>query len=226
MPGSRGNVGKRAAIDLNQRTLHRAQPGAVVDSRHLQLNRLAELLHLKHIADARLEFFSGRRIDEDFIRLCRHRAGGFAGFAGWSLPRLSAYLGRWIRHGTWYPDSVYGGAIFYAIHTIELMQELVGTDWSALRVEPGDEPVIHYETGRASVTLALRSLDPNGGSSAFGVGVTSPQLTCDKPIPLGNDYMAPVTDRIAAMLRSGNGMERETLLAPIRLMAEIEARLR
>jgi predicted dehydrogenase len=129
-------------------------------------------------------------------------------------------------YGTWYPDSAYGGAIFYAIHTIELMQELVGTDWSALRVEPGDEPVIHYETGRASVTLALRPLDPNGGSSAFGVGVTSPQLTCDKPIPLGNDYMAPVTDRIAAMLRSGNGMERETLLAPIRLMAEIEARLR
>ena len=78
---------------------------------------------------------------------------------------------------------------------------------------------------RASVTLALRPLDPSG-SSVFGVGVTSPQLTCDKPIPLGNDYMAPVTDRIAAMLRSGNGMERETLLAPIRLMAEIEARLR
>lgn len=30
--------------------------------------------------------------------------GGFAGAAGWSVPRLSNYLGRWIRHGTWYPD--------------------------------------------------------------------------------------------------------------------------
>jgi glycosyltransferase involved in cell wall biosynthesis len=30
--------------------------------------------------------------------------GGFGGAAGWSVPRLSAYLGRWIRHGTWYPD--------------------------------------------------------------------------------------------------------------------------
>jgi glycosyltransferase involved in cell wall biosynthesis len=29
---------------------------------------------------------------------------GFAGAAGWSMPRLSWYLGRWIRHGTWYPD--------------------------------------------------------------------------------------------------------------------------
>jgi len=32
------------------------------------------------------------------------RAGGLAGAAGWSMPRCSQYLGRWIRHGTWYPD--------------------------------------------------------------------------------------------------------------------------
>jgi glycosyltransferase involved in cell wall biosynthesis len=32
------------------------------------------------------------------------RATGFAGAAGWSVPRLSSYLGEWIRHGTWYPD--------------------------------------------------------------------------------------------------------------------------
>lgn len=31
------------------------------------------------------------------------RDGGFPG-AGWRMPRLSCYLGRWIRHGTWYPD--------------------------------------------------------------------------------------------------------------------------
>jgi glycosyltransferase involved in cell wall biosynthesis len=23
---------------------------------------------------------------------------------GWTMPRMSSYLGRWIRHGTWYPD--------------------------------------------------------------------------------------------------------------------------
>ena len=32
------------------------------------------------------------------------RASGFAGAAGWSVPRMSSYLGKWIRHGTWYPD--------------------------------------------------------------------------------------------------------------------------
>lgn len=29
---------------------------------------------------------------------------GLADAAGWSMPRLSCYLGHWIRHGTWYPD--------------------------------------------------------------------------------------------------------------------------
>lgn len=32
------------------------------------------------------------------------RAAGFPGAAGWSVPRCSQYLGRWIRHGSWYPD--------------------------------------------------------------------------------------------------------------------------
>ena len=125
-------------------------------------------------------------------------------------------------YGTWYPDNEYGGAIYYAIHTLELMQELVGPDWSGLRVEAGDEPVIRYDAGRASVRMTLHPLGP-AGSSAFGVGVTAPQLTCDRPIPLGDDYMAPVAARIAGMLQTGQGMDRETLLAPVRLMEEINA---
>jgi glycosyltransferase involved in cell wall biosynthesis len=32
------------------------------------------------------------------------RDAGFAGCAGYFVPRLSSYLGRPIRHGTWYPD--------------------------------------------------------------------------------------------------------------------------
>jgi glycosyltransferase involved in cell wall biosynthesis len=32
------------------------------------------------------------------------RDAGFPGRAGWEIPRLTWYLGRWIRHGTWYPD--------------------------------------------------------------------------------------------------------------------------
>lgn len=32
------------------------------------------------------------------------RAAQFPVHAGWRFPRCSNYLGRWIRHGTWYPD--------------------------------------------------------------------------------------------------------------------------
>ena len=32
------------------------------------------------------------------------RDAGFPGQAGWRFPRLSSYLGRWMRHGGWYPD--------------------------------------------------------------------------------------------------------------------------
>src|SRR5579872_3464324 len=37
--------------------------------------------------------------------------------------------------GTWYPDSPYGGPIFYAIHTIELVHELIGPQWRDLKRE-------------------------------------------------------------------------------------------
>ena len=36
--------------------------------------------------------------------IARLREGGFDGVAGYAFPRLSRYLGREIRHGTWYPD--------------------------------------------------------------------------------------------------------------------------
>jgi len=32
------------------------------------------------------------------------RDAGFPGRPGWRFPRLSSYLGRWMRHGGWYPD--------------------------------------------------------------------------------------------------------------------------
>lgn len=32
------------------------------------------------------------------------RERGFGEACGFSVPRVSRYLGRWIRHGTWYPD--------------------------------------------------------------------------------------------------------------------------
>jgi glycosyltransferase involved in cell wall biosynthesis len=32
------------------------------------------------------------------------REQGFPDCAGWRMPRCTSYLGRWIRHGGWYPD--------------------------------------------------------------------------------------------------------------------------
>lgn len=32
------------------------------------------------------------------------QGAGFPGHAGWRFPRLSSYLGEWMRHGGWYPD--------------------------------------------------------------------------------------------------------------------------
>ncbi|MHC5066339.1 MAG: glycosyltransferase family 2 protein [Planctomycetota bacterium] len=34
------------------------------------------------------------------------KAAGFPDHAGWQMPRCSEYMGRWIRHGTWYPNLV------------------------------------------------------------------------------------------------------------------------
>lgn len=86
-------------------------------------------------------------------------------------------------YGTWYPDSEYGGAVFYAIHTIELLQELLGTSWGPLRPEPGKSPTVRCEWGRAAVSLSFRPLG-DSGASAFGVRVTSPQTSFEQPIAL------------------------------------------
>jgi predicted dehydrogenase len=130
-------------------------------------------------------------------------------------------------YGTWYPDSEYGGAIFYAIHTIELMQELVGIEWSNLRVvSAGTHPVLRYEIGQVQAEVAFHPLGESG-SSDFGVSVSSAQMTLERKIALGSDYMLPVANRIARMLQTGQGgMTREQLLAPVRMMAEIEGLLR
>jgi len=51
------------------------------------------------------------------------RAGGFAGYAGWFVPRITEYFGRFLRHGNAYPDRLirlfdrrHGGWIGDEIH--------------------------------------------------------------------------------------------------------------
>jgi glycosyltransferase involved in cell wall biosynthesis len=42
--------------------------------------------------------------DELQAEIERLREGGFAGYAGWSIPRITDYFGRFLRHGNAYPD--------------------------------------------------------------------------------------------------------------------------
>jgi len=128
-------------------------------------------------------------------------------------------------YGTWYPNSEYGGPIFYAIHTVELVQELLGVDWKKLKRKSGSSPAVQFRANGATVTLEFRPLGP-AGNSAFGVEVVAKDLGFKQPIPLGNDYMAPVAAKFAKMLETGHAcLSHEELLAPVRLMHEIEALL-
>jgi hypothetical protein len=80
---------------------------------------------------------------------------------------------------------------------------------------------MQYRAGTHDVTLEFRLLD-EAGASAFGVAVEGAGVAIEQPIVLGDDYMAPVADRIAAMFRTGaSPMTRDELLAPVGLMNEI-----
>lgn len=125
-------------------------------------------------------------------------------------------------YGTWYPGSEYGGAIFYAIHTVELVQELLGISWRKLRRKSGANPAVQFKTNGTTVSLEFRPLGPSG-SSAFGVEVDGKGLELKQPIALGDDYMAPVAAKFAKMLETGKPcLSHEELLAPVRLMRELE----
>lgn len=141
--------------------------------------------------------------------------------------RLSGVDGRIDLHawGTWYPESEYGGAIFYAIHAVELALELLGPDIADVRRHSGGAPAVTYRSGDNEVTLSFHAPAPSG-QSGFGVEVAAGGVSFRQPIPLGDDYMLPVLDQFAAMLRAGvSPMTREELLAPLRLMEQIETLL-
>ena len=130
-----------------------------------------------------------------------------------------------LAYGTWYPDSEYGGAIFYAIHTVELVQQLLGIEWKKLRLKAAPIPTVQFKTNGTLVSLEFRPLGPSG-NSAFGVEVEGKGVDFKQAIPLGDDYMAPVAEKFARMLQTRTPcLSHEELLAPIRMMDEIVALL-
>ena len=92
---STDQTGARAAA-RGARVIARAWPGYVAQ-KEFACRAAAHDWVLSVDADERVSAALGAEI-------AALRAAGFPGAAGWAMPRCSRYLGRWIRHGTWYPD--------------------------------------------------------------------------------------------------------------------------
>jgi len=128
-------------------------------------------------------------------------------------------------YGTWYPESEYGGPIFYGIHTVELAQELVGPAWGDVAVTRGASPSAAFRAGPVGVRLRFQPLGETG-ESEFGVRVRADGGEVAMPIHLPDDYMAPVIERIAAMMGAGRSpLSDQELLSPVALMHEIALRI-
>jgi glycosyltransferase involved in cell wall biosynthesis len=61
------------------------------------------------VASARYDWVlcldADERVSEELrAEIERLRAGGFAGHSGWSVPRITDYFGKFLRHGNAYPD--------------------------------------------------------------------------------------------------------------------------
>ena len=130
--------------------------------------------------------------------------------------------------GTFYPQSEYGGAFFYGIHSAEIALELAGPHFRGVRVSRADKRTIevNFDCDTATVRLLLVTPDP-GAESWFGVTMSRDGGQASQQITLPDDYMAPVLDRFMTMATTGKmPLTREELVAPIALLAEIEAQLR
>lgn len=89
---------REIAAELGARVIERDWPGYVAQKTFA--TRAARYDWILSIdADERVS----PRLSEEIIAL---RDAGFPGAVAWRLPRMSCYLGRWIRHGAWYPDYV------------------------------------------------------------------------------------------------------------------------
>ena len=105
----------------------------------------------------------------------------------------------------------------FADDDVSFSEELVGFFVERL-TDPGDA-VLDPFAGFGTTLVVAESL----GREAFGVEVVAKGLEFRQPIPLGDDYMAPVAAKFARMLETGRScLSSEELLAPVRLMREIE----
>lgn len=87
---------REVAAEAGARVIERDWPGMVAQ-KNFAIDAAAYDWVLCLDADERLSPELAREV-------ANLKERGFPGHAGWSFPRLSNYLGTWIRAGTWYPD--------------------------------------------------------------------------------------------------------------------------
>ena len=87
---------REIAASLGARVIERDWPGYVAQ-KELAVRSAGADWVLCIDADERLS----PALQAELVAL---RDAGFSGADGWEIPRLTWYLGSWIRHGTWYPD--------------------------------------------------------------------------------------------------------------------------
>ena len=87
---------REIAAECGARVIERDWPGHV-DQKEFTIRAAEHDWVLCIDSDERIS----QRLREEIIAL---KARNFPGNAGWRMPRLTAWLGRWIDRGTWYPD--------------------------------------------------------------------------------------------------------------------------
>lgn len=87
---------RELATRLGARVIERDWPGHVAQ-KEFTIRAAAHDWVLCVDADERIS----PELRAEILALCE---AGFPAHAGWSFPRLSSYLGRWMTRGGWYPD--------------------------------------------------------------------------------------------------------------------------
>ena len=108
----------------------------------------------------------GPELRDEIVAL---RDAGFPGEVGWSMPRCSRYLGRWIRHGTWYPDRQlrlfdrrHGRWTEAPVHETVRVEGRVGRLRGDLLHEPYRELADHMRTIDRYSTLSAQAAHDRG----------------------------------------------------------------
>lgn len=132
---------------------------------------------------------------------------------------------RIVATGSFYPDSKYGGLIFYGIHAAELALQLGGAAVSDIAVEKAEPYEVRLAMWAKSTEVVIRLLQPLPGESAnFSGEIFKGDHQIGRRVTLPDDYMAPVLDKFIGMIKTGKApLTRQELVMPVMLMEMAQA---